>query len=197
MSIENIDRMQIREIERDERWLRQFDSPSPSGATVLQVKLRVKEATRFVANEDWLAECVSPTPSDALKAKVRQAIRAELGEALAGGLKVGGRGVWSPQTYRIFGALSAAAMLIMSVSVARLAPGPKQEVVEAELFVVSDLFSESDDEIAEIWTELSAIESGTKPVSDWGESTREESLDTIDDDLDSLISDIQGGQETS
>jgi hypothetical protein len=190
------EQQQMREIARDETWLRRFDSPTPSEGTMVRLKAEVRLAT----NEAWLGKMDGPGPSVALKVKVRGAIREALSwqadpmaEPVA--IRMG-----SPAWHRTVGALSAAALVGISVGIARFSPGPVPEPLAVVPVVVKEwtLLAEVDEAIQEIRYELSALESGSNGTESWREyEDDDEPLEGIYEALESLMDDIEGGPETS
>lgn len=106
------------ELERNERWLASLMRPRPSEEAVK----RVREAVRAAMDEQWLQGVVTPAPTPAAIMRMKAAVHNAL------------RNIHREARYRIFGALSAAATVLLAIGLARFASyGPSVMMSESPL----------------------------------------------------------------
>ncbi len=170
----------LREIERDERRLARWlaDTPSPSEETVR----RTRDAVSYELASTVLSEYETPAPDRTTIHATRRAVSEELG-------RIGPRRpsqADTGRTYRIFGAMAAAASIVFAIGLVRfVVPGWSADPVSSS--TIAPTVAQRDDSSR---TRSSASASLEDEVADLAEAfqavaeTRDPALTVLADDID-------------
>jgi hypothetical protein len=104
-----LDEIRRTELDRDERWLASIMTPTTPGPSDETLD-RVRGAVRVAIDERWLEKYEAPAPAPEAIHRIKAAVH----ETLRAGDRRGVR-------YRVFGAMSAAAAILLAVGVVRFA----------------------------------------------------------------------------
>lgn len=136
-----------------EGWLRRYDDPQPTPATMEAAR----RAVRVALDEERLATQTHPVPSTDVLRRVRETVRRELGASGAGDRR---EGAWrSPAV----GGWAAAAAIVAAVAVGWVSsvtttPGESTDAISALEVALDGAGDEMDEQLVAIEAELAALE---------------------------------------
>lgn len=164
-----------------EGWLGRFESPSPSQSVVEAAKARA----RIELDEEWLAGKTDPLPYEAALRRVRDAVRRELGVARHLRLR------WSSAGSPAFGALAAAATILLAVGVgwwasSLMRPAEGLTALDDLATALETGQNDSDLQIALLEDDLDDLEAELWAAYSADEDAALDPLEMIDAELDEL-----------